>query len=125
MLRDNQTRGCVLEAEETVDGHKETLDCLKTQTAQGKLHKELKNEVFDKALLCTSRGRGILKACLLLHQSNGVEQEASSEIRSRVPSAGSSHCGGKLLFLPFLNCNTKYLNWERKRPRQQERGREF
>lgn len=116
MLRENQTRGCVLEAEETVVGHKETLDCLKTQTAQGKLHSELKNEVFHKALLCTSRGGGILKACLLLHQSNGVEQEASSAIRS-------SHCGGKLLFLLSLNGNKKYLNWERKRPRRQERGK--
>lgn len=96
-------------------GHKEALDCLKTQTAQGKMQTELKNEVFHKALLCTSRGGGILKACLLLHQSNGVEQKASSEVRS-------SLCEGKLLFPPFLNGNKKYLNWERKSPRWQERG---
>lgn len=96
MLRENQTRGCVLEAEETVDGPKETLGCLKTQTAQGKLHTELKNGVLDKALLCTSRGGGILKAWLLPHRSNGVEQEASSDIRSSVPSAGSSHCSSYL-----------------------------
>lgn len=98
MFRENHTRGGVLEAEETVDGRKETLDCLKTRAAQGqgKSHTELKDEVFDKALLCTSRGGGILKACLLLHQSNGVEQEASSEIRRRVPSAGSSHCSSYL-----------------------------
>lgn len=105
MFRENQTRGCVLKAEETVVGHKETLDCLKTQTAQGKLRTELKNEVSDKARLCTSRCGGILKACYCGSKANVVEQEAVFRVRSRVPRDQSSCCGEILLFLPFLNCN--------------------
>ena len=46
-------------AEETVVGHKEITDCLKT--AQGKLHTELKDAFFDKAVLYTSRCGGVLR----------------------------------------------------------------
>lgn len=86
----------VLQVEELV-GHKETLDCLKTQTAQGKLHTELKSEVFDKALLCISRRGGILKACCCCSKANVMEQEAVFRVRSRVPNARSSHRGEILL----------------------------
>lgn len=70
-------------------GHKETIDCLKTQTAQGKLDTELKSDDFNKELFCTSSCGGILKA------HRGTNKKQSSEIRGRIPNARSKVAMGK------------------------------
>lgn len=103
-------------------GRKESIHCLKTQTAQGKLHIELKNELCDKALLCTSRGGGILKAHFCSATANVVEQIVFRDQEQSPQCQEHSQCGGILLFLPFLNYNIKVPKSGEERIRQQEKG---
>lgn len=101
MFRQNPTR-CVLKAEETVVGQKGTINCWKTQIKK-KLHIKLKNEVFDRALLCTSRCGAILKPISAVTTANVVEQAAVFRGQERSPSNVGSKVTVGTFCPPYLS----------------------
>lgn len=68
-----------------------------------KLHIKLKNEVFDRALLCTPRCRGILKPISAVTTANVVEQAAVFRGQERSPSNVGSKVTVGTFCPPYLS----------------------
>lgn len=98
-----------------------------------KLHIELKNEVFDRALLCTSRcGRallctsrcgGILKPISAVTTANVVEQASVFRGQGRSPSNVGSKVTVGTFCPPYLSWTAikQYLNVEREKKESDRR----
>lgn len=64
---------------------------------------QLKNDVFDIALFCTSRCGGILKACCCCTKANVVEKEAVFRDQEQSPYCQEPSCCEESSALPTFS----------------------